>query len=164
MKHTHAWSNGRIPGAASTRIRSGTPKRSRTLTSRSSARSLPVRLSGPWGTKSPPTGAGCIEKWALPEGRPRLTAVPRSSSRRGWRSAPSAGCRRGWVQLRTGQTRHSIRATRTFSSLLGRCASGPMITVGAGRFSKSSYMRRYGFQQDRFVHGRSAPSWGQLVR
>ena len=144
MKHVHVWSKGRIPGAAGTQIRSGTPKLSRTLTSRSSARSLPVRLSGPWGTKSLSTGAACIEKWAPPEGRPRRTTASRSNSRRGWWSAASAGCRRGWVprmtdpkdQLRTGQT-------RTFSSLLGRCASGPTITVRAGRFSRSSFMKRY---------------------
>lgn len=144
MKHVHVWSKGRIPGADGTQKRSGTPKVSQTLTSRSSTRSLPVRLSGPWGTKSLSTGAACIGRWAPPEGRPRPTTASRSSSRRGWWSAASAGCRRGWVprmtgpkdQLRTGQT-------RTFSSLLGRCASGPTITVRAGRFSKSSFMRRY---------------------
>jgi len=152
MKHVHVWYKGRIPGAASTRIRSGTPKLSPTLTSRSSAWSLPVRLNGPWGTKSLPTGAACIEKWGPPEGRSRRTAAPRSGSKRGWRSAASVGCRRGWVprmtemkdQLRTGQARYNIHAARTFSSLLGRCANGPMITVRAESFSRSSCMRRYG--------------------
>ena len=145
--------------AASTRTRSGTPKLSQTLTSRSSARSLPVRLSGPWGTKSLSTGAACIEKWGPPEGRPRPPAASRSSSRRGWWSAANAGCRRGWVprmtgpkdQLRTGQT-------RTFSSLLGRCASGLTITVRAGRFSKSSFMRRYGPHTQHNTHSFTAAS------